>query len=109
MSGEINIPALPGHNPFQEQIRQADEEERLKYEQECMDVLRTFSTPHGRRTLALMKRAADQMPGYEPGFGIINGIAYGFARDGQKTLIRTLETIMQHAVDFKKAEKHADD
>ena len=56
----------------------------------------TFSSRNGKKTLAYMEQIAMQ-PGFDANMGLLNGIANGFAREGQTALVQFLKMRMVRA------------
>ena len=55
-----------------------------------------FNSRAGRKVLAHMREISSQ-PGFDAGMGLFNGIANGFAREGQTALVQYLEKRMHRA------------
>jgi len=55
-----------------------------------------FNTRAGRKVLSYMRDISLQ-PGFDANMGLLNGIANGFAREGQTALIQHLESRIKRA------------
>lgn len=59
-------------------------------------ILTCFSTRAGKKVMQHLKDLAGQ-PGFDAGLGLFNGIANGFAREGQVALVQYLQKRMIRA------------
>lgn len=56
---------------------------------------RTFGTIDGREVLAYLKDFAYNSPGFNPELGMDMGVAMGFAREGQRAMVRFIELMVE--------------
>jgi len=59
-------------------------------------ILACFRSRHGKKVLAHME-AISQQPSFDANLGLFNGIANGFAREGQVALVGYLKKRMERA------------
>lgn len=79
----------------------ADEEEDRTAEkaEEALELarkfFRTFGTVDGREVLAYLKDFAYNSPGFNPELGMDMGVAMGFAREGQRAMVKFIELMCE--------------
>lgn len=61
----------------------------------------TFKTRHGRMVLQHLMDSAMHRTGYSDFLGLLNGIASGFARDGQLSMIHGIKSRIRSAEERK--------
>ncbi len=97
---EKPIPA-GGFNPFEdepeptegERIVQTDELEKIE------DIaLSVFGKGQGKTYLAYLRSRTEQAPGFMAEMGLLNGIAWGFTREGQNSIVRHIDDQMANAL-----------
>jgi hypothetical protein len=71
---------------FFEPQKQAAPEEQPKAEIDIL-IARTFGTPEGKQVLTWLRQATIETPAWVPG----HDASYGFAREGQNSLVREIE------------------
>lgn len=78
--------------------KQREAEELYNREIEIMDqqILKTFSTPHGRKVLEYMTKTSQQV-GADPNLGYDKGAAWGFYREGQAGMVWDIKERMKRA------------
>jgi len=81
------------------------EERRDEQEEAARDLFETFSTPAGRRTLERARQQIAREPGFDPSLGLLNGIAAGFAREGQRALVERWAKIVETYEDRQKKQR----
>ena len=72
-------------------------DQQAKIDEAAQDVLDAFTTPAGRRVWERLWREVVMNPSFTDAQGLLQGIATGFAREGQRALIMTLHRQMEHA------------
>lgn len=98
--------ALPagGFNPlFHEQEPTEDEQAAAieAQDQIAHAILATFSSPPGKIALAYLRSRTENAPGFVAEMGLWNGIAWGFCREGQNSIIRHIDELMHDALENK--------
>lgn len=89
-----------GFSPFEDLPEQTDAEAEVVHEEEqkIEDVmLAVFNSPPGRTVLAYLRARTEKVPGFWAEMGLWNGIAYGFAREGQNSIIRHIDELIAKA------------
>ena len=98
------IPAITGFNPFSNIPDPQDEAEEAKRERENAQAeldqhfLNTFSTPSGRVVWDYLLARTERVEGFTAERGLFDGIAWGFAREGQNSIIRFCRERMTMAI-----------
>lgn len=59
---------------------------------------RTFTSPHGKIVLQHLREMCIESSTWRASLGLLNGIANGFAREGQNALVRYMEDQIKAAV-----------
>lgn len=96
--------ALPagGFNPLFNEQEPTEEEQQSAKEAEAViaqAILATFSSPPGKIALAYLRSRTENVPGFMAEMGLWNGIAWGFCREGQNSIIRHIDTLMHNALE----------
>lgn len=97
------IPAISGFDPFSV-LDDADPVEKVRAERESAEaemdqhILNTFSTPSGKVAWDYLLSRTERVEGFAADLGLLNGIAWGFAREGQNSIIRHLRQRMAAAI-----------
>jgi len=60
-------------------------------------VARPFMSPEGQSCLQKLREQTIHAPTWSDGLGLLNGIATGFAREGQNSIIRHIENCIRIA------------
>lgn len=60
--------------------------------------LSVFGRGQGKIYLAYLRSRTEQAPGFNADMGLLNGIAYGFAREGQNSITRHIDDQMANAL-----------
>ncbi len=63
----------------------------------AQEIARPFSTPEGQIALQRLRQATIQAATFDADLGLLNGIAMGFAREGQNSVIRYIENCIRRA------------
>jgi hypothetical protein len=61
------------------------------------DILACFSTPAGKRVFSWLWQGTITQPTFNANLGYEVGVGWGFAREGQNTLVRELQSRMEAA------------
>ena len=97
---ERAIPA-GGFNPFEDEP-EAPEEERVVQSEELEKIediaLSVFGKGQGKIYLAYLRSRTEQAPGFNAEMGLLNGIAWGFTREGQNSITRHIDDQMANAL-----------
>ncbi len=101
MAAELPIPVSGSFDPYlntQPEVEAKAEGERdelQEKEQHVQDLFRQiFSGANGAEALQYLRDHVDLEIGFNPAAGFHNGAAYGFARQGQKSIITHIEHLI---------------
>lgn len=101
---EMPIPVGAGFNPLEDMAPPPDDaSEVIKRDfieelQRRQDLFRmVFASPHGQEVLAILDEKVNLSFGYNPDAGFYNGAAYGFQRDGQKSMVDYIRAMIKEA------------
>ena len=101
MPPEIPIPVSGSFNPFKntqpdtEEALEGVRDEQREKEQHVQDLFRQiFSGTNGAEAIQYLRDHVDLEIGFNPDAGFYNGAAYGFARQGQKSIITHIEYLI---------------
>lgn len=98
------IPAITGFNPFGALDEEKDPTEEAKRERENAQAeidqhfLNTFSSPSGKVVWEYLCARTERVEGFTAERGLFDGIAWGFAREGQNSIIRFCRERMMMAI-----------
>ena len=63
--------------------------------------LAIFGSGQGKLFLDYLRSRTEKAPGFQAEMGLLNGIAWGFAREGQNSIVRHIEVLMNSAIERK--------
>lgn len=96
-----------GFNPYTDEPEDEGEgeaalREALEAREKIEDIaLSIFGRGQGKIFMAYLRSRTEQAPGFQAEMGLLNGIAWGFAREGQNSMVRHIEDLMNRAMERK--------
>lgn len=102
-SQERAIPA-GGFNPLVDapEVTEDEQSEAFEEQQKIENIfLAIFSSSQGKIALAYLRSRTENTPGFMAEMGLWNGIAWGFVREGQNSIIRHIDELMHNALESK--------
>lgn len=90
---------ITGFNPYEDAEPPEEERDLAREEIEKVEdaMLTTFNTGQGKFALGYLRSRTEGAPGFVAEMGLLNGIAWGFAREGQNSIIRHIDQLMHNA------------
>ncbi len=63
--------------------------------------LSIFGRGQGKVFMAYLRSRTETAPGFQAEMGLLNGIAWGFCREGQNSIVRHIDDLMARAMERK--------